>query len=139
MMLFGKNKKYEKNLKRFNFYISEVVNKANAKYTTPDCYPYIKPQLDSTIEKSKSQIENWNEETDVCTLAYKTLYNITFDLVSSGKMHLYRGQLDPMKPNDKLLYIIDECIDYFVKNGFISHNDAKEQKEILQENITSVG
>ncbi len=138
-MFFGKKKKYEKNLQRFNFYISEIVNEANSKYSTPDCYPSLKPLIDRMIDSSRNQIENWNAETDVCTLAYKSIYNIAFDVLCSGTIHMYRGQLDPMKPGDKLLFIVDKCILYFLKNGFISQKDSEDQKKILWENINSVG
>ena len=138
-MLFGKNNKYQKNLDRFNFYVKEIVSKANDISYTPDCYDYLKPALDRTIEKSKNQIESWDASTDVQTLAYKVLFNISFDLLSSGNLHIYRGQLDPMKPCDKLQFIVNECIKYFVNNGFITQAQAKEQVEMLHENIADVG
>ena len=132
-------KKKNKNMDRLMFYINEIVNRANAHFNSPDCYPYIERKLNLLLQQSKNEIDNWNARTDVCTFAYKILYNITFDVLSSGEMHLYRGKLDPMKPVDKLMYIIDECLNYYVIHGIATHDIIIEQKKILMENISKVG
>ena len=50
-------KKYKKNLERFNFYIDEIMNKADAKYpTSPSCKPVLQPYIDRLIESSESII-----------------------------------------------------------------------------------
>jgi hypothetical protein len=134
-----KNNKYQENLNRFNFYVKEIINKANATYKTPDCYPFLKLALDAVIKKSAKQIEAWDKKTDVQTLAYKTLFNVASDTLTSGEMHIYRGALDPMLPGDKLQYIVLECINYFSVNGFITTAQAEEQREIMYYNISVSG
>lgn len=137
-MLFQKSN-YRKNLERLYFYLSEITNDANSRFSTPDCLPYIKPNFDKVVENSKSQIEQWTAATDVRTIVYKNVYHIVFNVLASGELHLYRGVLDPLKPGDKLLYIIDDCLDYYIKNGFVTKEEAKDQKDYLWEEIGSVG
>ena len=137
-MLF--ENKYKKNLKRFMFYIDEKINKADAKYSTaPSCRSVLLTKIDVVIANSKSQIEKWNAETDVESLAIKTLYNAAFDILSSGRLHVYRGVLDPSSCANQLVFIVDECLDYYEQHGFASKKQVKDQKEILTENISNVG
>lgn len=134
-MFFFKSR-YQKNLERFKFYISEIINRANAKYHTPDCMPYIKQGLELTIKNSKSSFEKWDENTNVERYAYSALYNICFSVLTSGSMHIYRGVLNSLLPCDKLLYIIDEALLYAVRIGEISESQMREQKALLNEQIS---
>lgn len=137
-MLF--NNTYKKNLKRFWFYVDEIIDRANEKYPLiPDCRPLLKEKLDTVVENSKEQIKNWNASTNVEMYAYKMLYNFSFDILSSGRLHIYTGVLNPMKCGEKLLYIVDEALDYYVKSGIASEDDIKEQKRLLRENMSRVG
>lgn len=136
-MLF--ESRYKKNLKRFTFYIDEIVNQANEKYLTPDCYPYIQPALQHSIELSKGQIESWSASTDVQILAIKVLYNVSFNELCSGRMHIYRGILDPTKPCDKLQFIVEKCLDYYVKHGIATEEDVADQLSLLREKISYSG
>ncbi|MBQ5991875.1 MAG: hypothetical protein IJL62_04920 [Clostridia bacterium] len=137
-MLF--ESKYKKNLRRYLFYIEEMINKADAQFpTSTSCKAVLKPSIDILIEKSKSEIERWNAKTDVQTLAIKNLYNISFDILSSGRLHVYRGVLDPNSSAKQLQFIVDECLHYYIVHGIASEEQAKDQKDILKENIESVG
>lgn len=139
-MLFGKKSRYKENLERFNFYANELIKKANEKYNmTPDCTEYLMPSFNRVISNSKEEIESWDASTDVCSLAYKVLFNLAFDELSSGKLHLYYGKLNPMGPGNKLLFIVNECLTYFVKNGYITKEEKRQQQDLLQENISTVG
>lgn len=137
-MLFKNN--YKKNLKRFWFYIDEIIDRANEKYPTlPDCRPLLKEKLDTVVSNSKDQIKNWNASTNVEMYAYKILFNFAFDILSSGKLHIYRGMLNPMNCGQKLLYIVDESLDYYLRNGIATEDDVKEQKKLLHDNMSWVG
>lgn len=132
--------KYKKNLKRFMFYINESINKADAKYSTaPSCRPTLQLKIDNVIGNSKSEIEKWTAQTDVETLAIKTLYNAAFDILSSGRLHVYRGALNPLSCANQLLFIVDECLNYYEQHGIASKEQIKDQKDILLENISNVG
>ena len=37
------------------------------------------------------------------------------------------------------MYIVDECLDYYMKNNYVTKAEAEEQKELLFDNISTVG
>lgn len=134
------NKKYKKNLDRFNFYIDEIMNKADAKYpTSPSCKPVLQPYIDRLIESSESIIEGWDANTDVETIVVKNIYTASANILSSGQLHVYRGMLDPMSCAYQLQFIVDECLEYYRKNGIATDEVIAEQKEIIRDNIRSMG
>lgn len=138
-LMFFTNK-YKTNLNRFWFYIDEVINRANQKYATqPDCRPIIKKSIDRIVESSKDEITSWDASTNVEVFSYKILYNVAFDILSSGEVHIYSGVLNPFGPGQKLMYIVDECLDYYMKNNYVTKAEAEEQKELLFDNISTVG
>ncbi len=137
--MFFRRKNYKKNLSTFMQYVDEIVNEADEKFSTPPCMPYIKGPLDMVISKSKDQIERWTDETDIDRIAHTAVYNVAFDVLSSGQLHIYRGMLDDSKPGDKLMFIVEKCLLYAVKKGTITELQHQEQLEILRENINDVG
>lgn len=131
---------YETNLKRFWFYLDEIINRASLKcQLTADCKPILQEYIDPVVDRSKEEIAKWNAYTDVEMFAYKVIYNASFDILSSGKVHVYRGQLDPVGPGQRLLQIVYDCLDYYQKNGYATKADVEDQIHYLLENISSVG
>ena len=59
-----------------------------------------------TILKPKSRIKEaagWSASFDYSKLAYKLLYQVCFSLLSTGRLHLYRGFLSvPVKAHNCL-------------------------------------
>lgn len=130
---------YKRNLKRFMIVVDAIVQRANKQYSTPDCTPYLIPKVEQIIERSKSQIARWNENTNVERFAHTVLYNVAFDTLSSGALHLYRGVLDPMSPANKLQWVVSHCLEYAVKTGEITREQYNDQLLILNENIERIG
>ena len=137
--MFFMKSKAQKNQERFKFYITEIINKANAQFSTPDCTPYLQGGIDRFVQNSKSSFEKWDANTNVERYAYTALFNVAFDVLRSGKMHIYRGVLNETLPCDKLFFIVDEALKYAVKNGEITEAMAREQKHILRDDIACVG
>lgn len=137
-MLF--NSVYKRNISRFWYYIDDIISIANESCAErPDCKPFLQGQIDRVVANSKEQIAQWDDNTDVRIFAYKVLYNVAFDALSSGELHLYRGELNPLLPGDKLIHIVVMCLDYYVANGICTKEQSEEQYSILLENIASVG
>lgn len=89
-----------------------------------------------TIEKSGITSE---ADFDGITAAYTMIYNITFDLLSSGEYHVYRGELNPMNESSHLYSVCLQCLEWAEKHGQITNEEKEEQLEILKENIQHVG
>lgn len=72
-------------------------------------------------------------------MVYSMIANAAGDLVESGKYHVYRGVLDPLRGGKDLLRIYDKAVDEMVREGASGAEFAAEQKAIIRENIKTVG
>ena len=71
--------------------------------------------------------------------AYKMIANCSFELLASGRYHIYRGQLNPMSCADNLMKRHNISIEYGLKKGIITEKQQKEDYEYLIESIQNVG
>lgn len=138
--MFFKRKKTQDNKSLFLNVIQRYIADADNHSTTfGSCEEYIMPQIKSIVSKSENEIKTYKDDEYVELMAVKVLYNVCFDALSSGELNMYRGQLDPMKPGNKLIYIVEECLSYYLEHGIASRDQIKDQMDILWENIESVG
>lgn len=72
-------------------------------------------------------------------LINKLLANCSFDLLASGKYHIYRGMLNPMSCAPNLLSVHKESINYALKNNLITQAEKYDDNKYLMERINSVG
>jgi len=70
---------------------------------------------------------------------YRTIANVSGDLVESGNYHIYRGVLNPMEPGEELVELFDMAVDKLVEMKVLDPEQAKKEKGELRENIKSVG
>jgi hypothetical protein len=70
---------------------------------------------------------------------YRTIANVSGDLVESGNYHIYRGVLNPMEPGEELVELFDMAVDKLVEMKVLDSEQAKKEKGALRENIKSVG
>ena len=72
-------------------------------------------------------------------MAYMVCANLTFDLLASGRFHLYRGMLNPNSCAPNLLLVYEGCMKYGVSMGMLSEEDRQDQYSYLLERISQVG
>ena len=70
---------------------------------------------------------------------YRTIANVSGDLVESGNYHIYRGVLNPMEPGEELVELFDMAVDKLAEMKVLDPEQAKKEKDALRENIKSVG
>lgn len=102
------------------------------------CKQEILPDLKLTLKQVDPSLlpENMNR---LKVRACSSLAHITFDLLSSGKYHLYRGVLNDFSAAPNLLKVYRACMDYALEIGEIDDFTRKDQETFLMENISSVG
>ena len=67
------------------------------------------------------------------------LAQATFDMLASGRYHLYTGILNPLNCSANLMLVYDNSMSYGVKIGMITKEEKKEQREYLLKCISEVG
>ena len=69
----------------------------------------------------------------------KILANCSFDLLASGRYHIFRGKLNPMSCSANLMTIHNKSIEYALNNNLITQAQKDEDYEYLMECINNVG
>ena len=136
-MLFFKRRAPQKEIQA----VYSVLDDAAEKY---DCINYpmfetIKGHIIDSIKPCEKELaEQIKQGRSPVEVIYMLIVNISGDLAESGKYHIYRGVLNPVRGAD-LLLIHDSAIAELVKIGFTSEAQANEQKKGLRECIAYAG
>ena len=72
-------------------------------------------------------------------VAHTILAHTTFDMLASGRYHLYARILNPMNCSANLMLIYDKAMDYGVKIGMVTKDEQAQQRAYLLECISEVG
>lgn len=95
--------------------------------------------LKKTLEAAYDEFKEWDGTENYDRIANAMLADITFDMLSSGKYHLYAGMLNPMNCTKNLRRIYEKAMCYAVQIGEITEKEKQEQLDLLRENISSIG
>lgn len=132
--MFGFGRKKAKQLEQICIDIIDSEENRNAPSAKPVIMGIISPYLRkvdvSLIPDDSSEMEK---------KARIMIVNICFDQLSSGKFHIYRGQLNPMSEAPNLLLLYDKSMREAVRGGDIDEATYEDQKSYLNELISSVG
>lgn len=130
---------FNSNMDKVKKYINQIIDKANSKYTT-DCRSILNVPIKEILNTTdnKKYINNCSE-IELMTIAYKTLFNVSYGLLTSGKLHIYKGLLNPLTPCNQLINICKMSWQFAVFKGEISEEQMNEQIEILYDNINAAG
>lgn len=129
---------YQKNSKRLLTVCRNLIEEyeASRNSSSDDLIQAIKPQ----IYADREYISNWdNIVVDYEKIAHSLLANTTFDLLASGKYHLYYGMLNPMSCAQNMKLIHKKSIEWALEHGYISEEDAIEDEKYLCYCIGQVG
>ena len=80
-----------------------------------------------------------NSEKEIEMRAYVLLANYSFDLLSSGRYHIYRGTLNPNSPAKNLKAVYKAAMRYALEKGEIDEETLIDQEDFLNEKIAQVG
>ena len=138
--MFGNN--FKKNAKRLidicEHYINEYELQAARKI--PSCKSDLLTEIKLRIEADKKDVATWKDyDTNYIEIAHSLLAHASFDLLASGRYHIYYGVLNPMKCTSCLMAVYNGSMMWAVKKGVIDEETRKEQHSYLLQCISEVG
>ncbi len=96
--------------------------------------------IDNMIAENIKEILQWDISSDeLITVINKMFAHASFDLLASGKYHIYRGHLNEMTCSTNLMKVYKCSMFYAVEKNIISEKERKEQYDYLIECINRVG
>ena len=138
--MFFKNRSFENNSKRLLDLCESLIDQYETHNEKPSCKSDMLTRLTAMIVAAKKEVSNWNnDEINYPKIAHSMLANVSFDLLASGKYHLYRGTLNPTSCSDNLMDVYRSSMKYGLDAGFFSEYDRNDQYSYLLELISSVG
>lgn len=105
----------------------------------PSCSDDISMVLLEHFVRAKDEFDEWDDSINFDKIAHTMLANATFDMLASGKYHLYAGILNPMNCSANLMLVYDKSMDYGIRIGMITEKEKAEQRDYLLKCISEVG
>lgn len=106
---------------------------------TPSCVDDITDILLDRFALAKDEFDEWDNSIDYEKIAHTMLAQATFDMLASGRYHLYAGILNPLNCSAKLMLVYNKAMEYGVKIGMVTPKEKREQYEYLLKCISEVG
>lgn len=100
----------------------------------PKCKTLLMKHIKQLIKQTKKDIQKWDKSVNYTYMAYKTIYNIAFDLISTGQFNMFPNML--CKEGTNLHIVCMKCLDWYKHNGYITETQYKDQLEMLANNIS---
>ena len=103
----------------------------------PSCIPIVMPSVDECIKESRDDFLSFPPDYDYEELALGVIRNITYEMVTSGHFHVYRGVLKPIG-----YQLAEVCIQSAFKSkvkGYLSDEFYQEFVDSLYEGINTLG
>ena len=96
--------------------------------------------INSEISACHDEISYWTKNiVDFNEIAMRMVCTHSFDLLASGRYHVYIGTLDPGSCSRSLSHVHSEGIKWAINHGFCTEEDAKEDTEALRQSIKGIG
>ena len=138
-MLF-KGRTFKKNATRLLNICGDLIDKYQNSKTKPSCKQDLLELVESRVYAAKKEIAEWEDyDTDYIKIAHTMLAHATFDLLASGKYHLYAGILNPMSCADNLMDVYKASMKYGVNHNLLDEETREEQYRYLISCIMNVG
>lgn len=114
---------------------NEVITLQSKNY--PSCEELVMDEVDKVIEESCNEFGEWEDDVDFLKVSLTNLYNITFDMLSTGKYHVYSGVLNVT--GNQLRNICTGCLYKAYKNNYITEEEYEDQLTVISESIQNIG
>ena len=106
----------------------------------PSCKNDLIELISKRLANAQEEISNWNDyKTDYIRIAHTMLVHGAFDLLTSGRYHLYRGVLHPISCADNLMKVYRFSLNYAVVTKQITEEQKESELEYLDKCISEVG
>ena len=91
------------------------------------------------FDDSREEAATWGPDFDYVSTAYILLFNISFDLLTSGRYHIAPGMINPSSSAPNLRRFISASLDWAVDHGTITAEQKAEQLSMLAQGIAAAG
>lgn len=141
MNLFQKRKTKKRMEKLWGFCEYHIMEyEKRCSYTVPSCLPDLKKQIWKMINFYADEIRDWNDdEVDYDKISHYLISHSSFDLLASGRYHLYAGMLNPMSCAMKIKTVYELNMEYALETGELTKEEIEEQFRFLQKRIKEMG
>lgn len=106
---------------------------------TPSCVDDITDILLDRFALAKDEFDEWDDAIDYEKIAHTMLAQATFDMLASGRYHLYAGILNPLNCSSNLMLVYDKAMAYGIRIGMVTPAEKIEQRQYLLRCISEVG
>ena len=138
--MFFENRNFKKNSTRLLNICGELIDKYQQGRCKPSCKQDLLELINKRVYAAKGEIAEWKDhDTDYIKIAHTLLAHATFDLLASGKYHLYAGILNPLSCADNLMDVYKASMEYGVNHNLLDEETREEQYKYLISCIISVG
>ena len=138
--MFFTKRNFKKNSTRLLNICGELIDKYQNSSYKPSCTKDLIELVTTRVQAAKDEIAEWKEyDTDYVKIAHTLLAHATFDLLASGKYHIYIGVLNPMSCADNLMEVYKASMTYGVKHGLLDEDTKEEQYRYLISCIAHAG
>ena len=139
MLKFQKKRLAKKNIGKVIAAAQNTIDQELTSFNAATCKSILMPQLEKWLFRPShiDEASSWPDDFDYTKMAYKLLYHLCFNDLSSGEYHIYRGMLSPA--GEALYTLIPKILSYYESNGMMEGSSREEQLDILLERIESVG
>jgi len=138
MFRWGKKESNKNHILRVcNDLIQEYEDDSNS--FIPSCKEDLMASIRKMVDESSDEIMNWTNDVDYIKVAHSLIANHTFDMLASGRYHLYHGILNPMNCSGSLMKVYRKTMEWGLQNNQLTKEVLDEQYQYLQEQISQVG
>ncbi len=115
---------------------------SNSEYVSfaPSCFDDLMKAIEERVSAERKDISSWdNLDVDYNEIAHKLLSNASFELLASGKYHIYYGVLSPMSCATNLKRVHEKSMEWALNHGYATEEEVAEDSKSLIYCIAHVG
>ena len=134
--------KMKKNYNKLIQMCSDIIEQyeSDNKKIVPSCKADMLIEIKKTVDQFKDELSTWEDhDTDYYKIANTRIAHASFDLLASGKYHLYYGILNPMSCASKLMTVYNKSMEEGLQRGEFDEAIKEEQLKYLKKCISEVG
>lgn len=105
----------------------------------PNCQELIMEALEIILNNSFEAAKSWDSSFDYDKHTYMVIYKISYELLLSGRFHIYRGVLNPYDESTHLIGVFRQCLEWMVQKGYIDEDYKIGELQMLWDEIQQVG
>lgn len=103
----------------------------------PSCESIVMDGIERMIRDSYDEFAEWDDSEDYNKIALTILYNTSFDIVATGKYHIYYGVLSPI--GKQLQTVCRSSLEKAFALGYIDKEALDDQVSVLTTSVANIG